>query len=327
MYKKIFKEIKKYDNIVIARHINVDPDALGSQMALKESIKNTFPKKNVFCVGASPTKFNYMGHTDKINVLDEYSNCLLIALDTPDKRRLDIGEFNNYTYSIKIDHHPFLEEYCDLEMINHEKASASEMVYDLISSTPLKMDKKCAEYLFYGIVADTGRFLFNNATPDALASTLKIAASLISDYQLDSNYLYHNLYKRPINELRLQGYMSSNMQVTENGVGYIKITNDVIKKFQIDSVSSGDIINEFNHINELLVWLSATEDVKNNNVRISIRSRGPVINKIAEKYHGGGHKYASGVRVPSYEEVDMIIKDLDKLCDNYLKGCEDNENN
>ena len=28
MFKEIFEEIKKYDKIVIARHIGVDPDAL-----------------------------------------------------------------------------------------------------------------------------------------------------------------------------------------------------------------------------------------------------------------------------------------------------------
>ena len=40
VYKRIYKQIKKYDTIVIARHIGADPDALGSQFALKEIIKN-----------------------------------------------------------------------------------------------------------------------------------------------------------------------------------------------------------------------------------------------------------------------------------------------
>ena len=39
MYKQIYKYIKKYDNIVIARHIGVDPDAMASQVALRDSIK------------------------------------------------------------------------------------------------------------------------------------------------------------------------------------------------------------------------------------------------------------------------------------------------
>ena len=42
LYKQIFKTIKSFQNIVIARHIGVDPDAMASQMALKRSIEETF---------------------------------------------------------------------------------------------------------------------------------------------------------------------------------------------------------------------------------------------------------------------------------------------
>ena len=45
IYKQIFKQIKKYDIIVIARHIGADPDALGSQFALKILFLNFFQIK------------------------------------------------------------------------------------------------------------------------------------------------------------------------------------------------------------------------------------------------------------------------------------------
>ena len=48
IYKQIFKQIKKYDTIVIARHIGADPDALGSQFALKNIILELFPDKKVY---------------------------------------------------------------------------------------------------------------------------------------------------------------------------------------------------------------------------------------------------------------------------------------
>ena len=60
IYRKIYKEIKKYPNIVIARHIGPDPDALGSQFALKELILNRFPKKNVYVVGNHSSRFKFM---------------------------------------------------------------------------------------------------------------------------------------------------------------------------------------------------------------------------------------------------------------------------
>lgn len=43
--KSIYKAISKYDNIVVARHIGPDPDAVCSQLALRDSIRLTFPKK------------------------------------------------------------------------------------------------------------------------------------------------------------------------------------------------------------------------------------------------------------------------------------------
>lgn len=321
MNQKIFEQIKKYNNIVIARHINVDPDAMASASALKESIKLTFPEKNVYLIGTGVARFNYMGKIDKNVDYSLLNDTLLIALDTPDRKRLDVGDFSNYDYSIKIDHHPFMETFCDLELVNPLKSSASELVYELIKETDLMMDKNIAEIIFIGIVADTGRFLFNNSS----SSTFTCVGDLIEEYNLDIVNLYSRLYRRPFNELQLQGYMALNMKITDNGVGYVKVTNEVIDKYKIDTASSGDSINEFNNIDEILVWLSATEDVKNNYIRVSIRSRGPVINTIAERFGGGGHKLASGVKVPSFEEVDDLINELDKLCKNYTGEGESSE--
>lgn len=45
MLNQIYKTIKKYDTIVIARHIGVDPDAMASQIALRDAILLTFPKR------------------------------------------------------------------------------------------------------------------------------------------------------------------------------------------------------------------------------------------------------------------------------------------
>ena len=87
-FKEIYKLIKKYNNIVIARHIGADPDALGSQFALKELIKENFKDKNVYAVGSTASKFRFMGILDNPDNLD-LNETLLIVLDTPDKKRID----------------------------------------------------------------------------------------------------------------------------------------------------------------------------------------------------------------------------------------------
>ncbi len=322
-YQEIYNKIKEYDNIVIARHIRIDPDAMASQMGLKKSIELTFKGKEVYAIGTGTARFSYMGKLDKLPVFTSADKVLLIVTDTPDKKRVDMPELEKYDYAIKIDHHPFIEEFCNIELIDDTKSSASEMICDLIRETDLQINKEIAEILFTGMVSDTNRFLFNNAT----AKTFKTASDLINDYNIDITKCYSNLYSRPFSEIKLLGYMTANMQISENGVGCCKIEDKVINEYQIDTISSGDLINEFNHINELLVWLTAIEDKKNNIIRLSIRSRGPVINKTAEKYNGGGHKLASGARVKTFEEVDSLVKDLDQVCKEYIESGETNENN
>lgn len=313
MYKKIYRAIKKYDNIVIARHIGVDPDAMASQVALKEAIKLTFPQKKVYAIGNGSVKFSYLGKLDKV---EELNNCLLIVLDTPDKKRVDAQNIEKYSYKIKIDHHPYVETFCNLEYIDDTASSTCEIIMDLINNTKLKVNKEIVEKLFLGLVSDSNRFLFNSTS----AKTFSLVGKFLDKFEIDLFELYQNLYMRPMAEVRLQGYIGENMIITNNGVGYIKITNDIINKFKVDSASSGNMINNFNYIEELLVWATITEDVKNNLIRVNIRSRGPEINFIAEKYNGGGHKFASGARVKTFEEAMSLIDDLDQASENYIKN-------
>ena len=96
-----------------------------------------------------------------------------------------------------------------------------------------------------------------------------------------------------------------------NDENWRKKSDELINKLGVDSASAGNMINDFNYIKEILVWATITEDIKNKQYRISIRSRGPEINRVAEKYNGGGHKMASGARVKSIDDAMVIMKDLD----------------
>ena len=312
MFKKIYKEIKKYNTIVIARHIGVDPDALASQLALKESIKLSFPNKNVYAVGNGSSKFSYMGKLDK---LEDYENFLLIVLDTPDKKRIDYKDYSNADNVIKIDHHPFIEDFGGLEYIDDKASSTSEILMELLQKTKLKCNNEIAKLLYYGLVSDSNRFLFDSST----SKTFNLVSTYLAKYPLKLSDIYTNLYLRPLKEVRLEGYISLNMKVTENGVAYIILTNDIITKFKADSASAGNMINDFNFIDEVLVWIIVTEDMKNENVRVNIRSRGPAINKIAEKYNGGGHTLASGARLSTLEEAESLISDIDYATEIYIK--------
>lgn len=310
MYKKLLKTIKRYDTIVIARHIGVDPDALCSQLALRDAIRLNFPEKKVIAIGTGSQKFAHIGKLDKLEKVD---NALLIVTDTPDKKRIDSAVLSDFSYIVKIDHHPFVEDFGGLEIINDQASSACEIIMELLMQMKLVLNSSIAELLYMGLVSDSNRFLFDSST----SHLFSLISYYLDKYPFDLSKCYQKLYLRPLNEVRLEGYISLNMTVTENGLGYIPITDAIIQEYGVDSASAGNMINNFNFIKEVLVWVTMTEDVKNDQIRISIRSRGPVINQVAEKYHGGGHKFASGVRVKTMEEAMKIIDDLEQVLIEY----------
>ncbi len=313
MYKEIYETIKEFNKIILARHVGPDPDAMSSTMALRDSILLTFKEKEVYVVGSGSSRFTYFGKLDKV---DDMKDALLIVLDTPDIRRIDGVNLSDFKKIVKIDHHPFVEKYGDIEHIDDTASSAAELVLELINETPLMMNKQVAEKLYLGIVSDTNRFMFNNST----SKTFRKVSNLIDEYHLEIDKLYEPLYLRPLSEVRFEGYIGLNLKITENGVGYIKLSNDLLEEFHVDSASPGNMINNFNYIEEVLIWIFFTEDIKNENVRVSARSRGPIINETLAHYNGGGHKYASGARIKTIDDANVIIQELDLLCKKYKEG-------
>ncbi len=312
IYKKIYKKIKKANKIVIARHIGPDPDALGSSIGLKEIIKNTFPKKEVYVIGVSANKFKYMGLLDKYD--ETMKDALLIITDTPNAKRVDGVNPLDFKNSIKIDHHPFMEKMCELEWIEDKATSASEMVINLTLNTRLKMNKAAAEKLYIGLVSDTNRFMFSSTSVNAFD-----VASYLMTFDLNITSIYNNLYERTFKEIIFLGYISSHFTLTEHGVGYIIIDADKLNEYGVDSAVPGNMINDFNFVKEMLIWCTATYDEINNYYRVSIRSRNMVINDIAEDFGGGGHKFASGIKIKNIEDIYLLIQKLDERLDKISK--------
>lgn len=309
IFKQIVKKIKEYDEIVIARHIGPDPDAIASTIALRDLINLNFPNKKVYAVGSSVSRFKYFGSLDKVDE-NALTNALLIICDVPKFDRVDSANKDKYNYTIKIDHHPCDEIVSDLELVDETSSSTCQLITELVYSTKLKIDKSIAEKLFMGIVSDSDRFLLSYTTP----KTLLLSSKLLNDYNFELMPLYNNLYERPISERKFESYIIDNMTITENGFGYIKITDEIINEFKVDAGTASNMVNDLNFIKEIKVWAFSSYDEKLGLFKINIRSRGIVINEIASNFHGGGHKFASGARIKTEEEVNELFKALDEAC-------------
>ena len=310
--KNIIKKIKQYDTIVIARHIGPDPDAICSSLALRDFILENYPKKHVYAVGMGVAKFRVFGELDRIDV-STLHNPLLITLDVPNFYRVDGVNNLKYKEIIKIDHHPFEEDFGGIEWINDESSSTCQMVASMLLKSNLDISRNVASNLFLGIVSDSDRFLL----PYTTVETFEVVTNLLKRTSLPFNSLYEKLYERPMEEVKFHGFIASHLDVSENGFAHIIITDEILKEYGVDSATPSNMINDFNFMKGVFVWTFVTYDAKNAVYKVNIRSKGPVINGIASRYHGGGHKMASGVRTESLESIEGLLKDLDLECKKY----------
>lgn len=305
--KKIIKKIEEYNTIIIHRHVIPDGDAYGSSFGLAELIRTTYPEKEVYVVGEELDYLKYVGTTDKIE--DKlYDNALVIITDTSNAARISDERWKLGSFKIKIDHHPFSDEYANIEWIDTSYTSTCEMITNLLIENNLKISDNGARCLFNGIVSDTGRFLFRGVSEQ----TLRYASQLLK-YDFDMIDLYANMYTQSKSMVRFKGYALLNFEETENGVGYLKLTDEKLKELNIDENSASSQVNTLSNIEGIKIWAFFVEDKSNNDIRVNLRSSGAAVNEVAKKYGGGGHVQAAGTRVKNWDIVADLIKDLDTL--------------
>ncbi len=305
MKSDILQKIKDYNKIIIHRHVSPDPDAMGSQMGMYHLINENFPEKEVYVTGVFPERLSYFKAHSKLSD-NVFHDALIIVTDTANKERIDDERWEMGDYVIKIDHHPVDDNYGGINWVDVKKSSTCEMVYDFYDEfrDELTLSASAQELILAGIVADTNRFLF----PSTSSETFNVAAKMKED-SVNFKSVYDELYRRSFKEMQYFGYILCNLKIEER-VGYIILTSDDIKKNSVDIATSSNLIGELNNIEDFDVWVFITEDKANKNYRVNIRSKGPIINDVAASFGGGGHIFASGVRIRKFEKVMQLIDEL-----------------
>jgi phosphoesterase RecJ-like protein len=307
--KQIVDTVKAYETIIIHRHVRPDPDALGSQAGLKEIIQETYPDKKVYAVGEEDPAFTFLTRMDEIS--DKvYKNALVIVCDTANTERISDERYHLGERLIKIDHHPNVDVFGDIYYVDTEASSTCEIIYELCKESELLMNDAAARLLYAGIVGDTGRFLF----PSTTNKTFLYASELVT-YQFDRTALYNSLYCVTDRVARLQGHILQTYKLNPYGSCSVKLTSDILDQYQVSPLETGQLISVLGDIENILapVFFIEEEDA----IRVRLRSKGPVINKIAEKYNGGGHPLASGATVYTWDEAEALMGDIEEACRKY----------
>ncbi|MBU8770100.1 DHH family phosphoesterase [Cytobacillus oceanisediminis] len=309
MKQKILDEIKKYETIIIHRHVRPDPDAYGSQGGLAEILKASFPEKSIFTVGKEEETLHYMRRLDEVSD-DTYNGALVIVCDTANAERICDDRYGKGNKLIKIDHHPNMDPYGDMMWVDTDASSTSEMIYEFYlfgKDQGLKMSDEAARLLFAGIVGDTGRFLY----PSTTEKTFAYAGELIH-YNFSRPELFDKMYELDANIVKLKGYVLQNFEMRGSGAAVMILKKELLEEFQAVPSKASLLVSVLGDVKGIKAWVFFIEE--SDQIRVRFRSKGPIINEVARKYNGGGHPLAAGASIYSWEEMESVVRDLEDVC-------------
>lgn len=297
------KTIAEFDTITIFRHEHPDMDALGSQFGLRQWLLENYPNKEIYVCGESTLEFSMDKVDDKT-----IRKSLAIVLDTANKSRVDDCRFELAQKTMMIDHHPVVEQYCDINYINVNAAATCEALTDLFyDSHSTLVSKKTAEYLYKGLLTDTLCFKTNNTTSNTL-----YAASRLAKCEIDISTINRELFDIDYETYRFITLLRTKIQI-KGKLAYIILHQEDVEPYNLTLNKAREFVSELGGVKEFQIWCIFTEDYRINDDVIyngSLRSKIVTINEIASKFNGGGHKNACGVKKLTTSQIKELLDDL-----------------
>ena len=211
MFTALLKKIKEFDTIIIHRHSNPDGDALGSQIGLKNIIKENFKDKTVYVVGDMTARFSFM-EDSVMDVIDDsvYENALAIVLDTSASALISDDRYKTAKATARMDHHIYCEKICDVEVTDTSYESCCGLITEFAIKTGLKLNSLAAKSLYTGMVTDSGRFRYDSTT----SQTFRLASRLLEE-KFDTNEVYAGLYADDFEHVKLRAQFILKINFTE----------------------------------------------------------------------------------------------------------------
>ncbi len=327
-FDSILDIIKNSNNFILTTHINPDGDAIGSELALARYLKDEGKHVQIINHSATPEYLKFMMNNDSEIQLFKPSSHEEIIGKTDVIFMLDINQLNrtgNLENSIRmskakkicIDHHEFPESFADAEVIDTEKSSTGELIYDLLSEAKFKLDFDIALPLYVAILTDTGSFKYDRTTP----RVHRIIAELIES-GIDTKTVFREIYDQGTsNSIQLLGRaLSSITQVCEGKVSYMTVKRSDL----VETGTSEEDVEGFVNYNltirgvEVGILFFELEE----GVKASFRSVSKIpVNKLAKEFNGGGHFHAAGARIIGQKlelSIREVLEETEKYVTEYL---------
>jgi len=289
--------------------MNMEGDALGSEIAFYRLLKGLGKQAIIVNSDNVPTEYNFLPGVNEVrkfrnNLKDIKFDCFAI-LDCSGLRRC--GEvskmYRDNKTLLNIDHHVSNEGFGDINWIDPDSSSCSEMVYKLYKKLCLPLDRDTATLLYVGILTDTCSFHY----PNTSSLTHRVASELLK-YNLDIAQIYKNVYENiPFKDMQLLIKILPTMKRQFGGkIVWFQIKQDLLKRHKGVSFDLTEhVLNFARAIKDVEVAVLFKENL--GRVRVNLRSQGKInVNRIARFFGGGGHKTASGATV--YGKIEDVVR-------------------
>lgn len=290
-------------NIVITAHTNPDGDAVGSSLAMKHALESVGKRAKVVIDDKLPRHLSCLPDFDTIirppQTTEKIPCDIFLVLDTAPDRIGDTqksfeGEMLN------IDHHITNKGNPSYTYVDAKRAATAEIIYELLDVMQIPLTKKIASCLYLGMATDTGFFKFANTTAftmNAVANCLEagVKPNEIAEFTEQKSYETVKTMAEAMNTLEL---------FADGRAAGIFLNEELTKKAETTEGFIDQIrIIEGVDIAVLLKCNNARE------CRVSMRSKGANVAKIAESFGGGGHIRAAGatLNMGFYEAKSAIM--------------------
>lgn len=309
-FDSIFERIKTAECVVIAGHISPDGDAVGACYGLAAAIADTLSITPIVLLEDYSDKFKLYDNSR----FDYNGDCttlapdVFLAVDCADKERLGKAAevFDRAKLTCNIDHHISNTLYAQHNYVDNA-SSASEVVYRLIEGK-CGITESIAAYLYMGIAFDTGGFKHSSTT----AVTHNVVSKLVG--LVDTSAIHTRLFdSHSLSQARTLQRALSNMQI-DGCIAYSIITKAESDEIGTKSGDTDGIAEYLLNTDGILVSALLTErgEGEDKITKISMRSKGCDVNKVAASFGGGGHILAAGagVKAPINEVAQAVVEKI-----------------
>ena len=311
IFKKAWEKIKNSDNIVLIAHINPDGDALGSSLSLYPILKKMNKKVKVYnATKPLPMYLDFLPNFNKVTNQLPKNIDLMISFDCGSFDRLGIEE--KPPFLINIDHHISNTNYGDINIIDPKAASSSQVVYNLLKTNNIKINKESAICLYTALVTDTGSFQYESVNE----KVFEFAADMVKA-GVKPDFVAKMLFQRDrLSRLRLIAKAYDTIELCcEGKVAFVEVTKEMMEITGAIKEDTDTIVNSVRAIATVEVACLLREE--DEGIKISLRSKNYAdVSKVAVKYGGGGHIRAAGATIKEFdfEKVkNMLKEDLKKV--------------